>query len=92
MKFLQKSLHSIRKRGWKHKRALFHMDRAIFEMEQVYRHTGHQYDALIFSIHEIKMYRIQEYFEYKNALSILKKLYNFYCLKTAFNFSSTLFK
>ena len=39
------------------------MDRAIFEMEQVYRHTGHQYDALIFSIHEMKMYRIQEYFD-----------------------------
>jgi len=47
------------------------MDRAILEMEQVYRHT--HYDALIFSIHEMKMYRIQEYFEYKNALSIIKK-------------------
>lgn len=58
MKFIQKSLHSIRKRAWKHKRALHHMDKAISEMKKVYLHTSHNYDAIIFSIHEMKMYRI----------------------------------
>jgi len=48
------------------------MDKAISEMEQVYLHTSHGYDSIILSIHEMKMYRIQEYFEYKNVLSIIK--------------------
>ncbi|KAG5626492.1 hypothetical protein H5410_011710 [Solanum commersonii] len=34
MKFIQKSLHSIRKRAWKHKKVLFHMYKAISEMGQ----------------------------------------------------------
>ncbi|KAG5601697.1 hypothetical protein H5410_033067, partial [Solanum commersonii] len=63
----------VRKRAWKHKKALFHMDKAISEMELEYLYTSHSYDAIIFAIHEMKMYRIQEYFEYKNVLSILKK-------------------
>lgn len=41
-------------------------------MEKVYLNTGLKYNNIILYIYEMKMYKIQEYFEYKNALMILK--------------------
>ncbi|KAG5630310.1 hypothetical protein H5410_002027 [Solanum commersonii] len=61
MKEYQKHLLAIKKRAWKHKKALYHMDKAIFEMKQVYFNTTSRYhNSIIFSIHEMKLQRIED--------------------------------
>lgn len=72
MKSIQSHLHSVRRRAWKHKIAMHHMKKSISEMEKVYLNTGLKYNNIVLYIYEMKMYKIQEYFEYKNALMILK--------------------
>ncbi|KAG5606876.1 hypothetical protein H5410_028368 [Solanum commersonii] len=51
----------------------YHLHFAIPEMEKAYLHTSLRSTKLIIAIHEMKMLRIQEYFEYKNAKCILKR-------------------
>lgn len=41
-------------------------------MEKVYQHTNYRYGNLIISIYEMRMYKIQEQYEYKHTLLILK--------------------
>ncbi|KAG5621024.1 hypothetical protein H5410_006242 [Solanum commersonii] len=64
IKNIQQHVHRIRKRAWKHKIALHHFDRAIPKMEQEYLHTSLRSTRIILAIHEMKMHRIQEFFEY----------------------------
>ncbi|KAG5606979.1 hypothetical protein H5410_028471 [Solanum commersonii] len=62
LKDFQYHLHLVRRKAWKHRIALHHIDKAIPKMEKI-----------IVAIHDMKMLRIQEYFEYKNAKGILKR-------------------
>ena len=72
MKNIQLHLHSVRKRARKHKIALHHIKKAISQMEKVYEHTNYRYGNLTISTYEMRMYKIQEQYEYKHALLILK--------------------
>jgi len=73
LKDIQYHLHLVRKRAWKHRIALHYIDKAIPEKENAYLNTSSRFTKLIVAIHDMKMLRIQEYFEYKIVKGILKR-------------------
>ncbi|KAG5606978.1 hypothetical protein H5410_028470 [Solanum commersonii] len=61
LKDLQYHLHLVRRRAWKHRIALHHIDKAIPEMEKEYLHSSVRSTEIIVAIHDMKMLRIQEF-------------------------------
>uniref|UniRef100_M1CU81 Uncharacterized protein n=1 Tax=Solanum tuberosum TaxID=4113 RepID=M1CU81_SOLTU len=73
MKHIHCHEHSIRRRAWKHRIAIHHINRALPVMEKAYLSTSLISTKLIIAIHEMKLIRIEEKFAYKDAQRILKK-------------------